>query len=80
VNVVVPPATILAEPRPLDTNWAAFVPVEAATAIVDTVAELLLVTVKVKGAPTLWHTVPKLVLVLAVIARVGRVVKLLSVP
>ena len=55
-------------------------PVEAATAIPLTVEELLLVTVKVNGAPTAWHTVPKLVVVLAVMLRVGRVVKVLMVP
>ena len=80
VNVVVPPATILAEPRPLETNWAALVPVEAATAILLTVDELLLVTVKVNEVPTLWHTVPKLVEVFAVMLSVGKVEKLLSVP
>ena len=80
VKVVVAPAARLAEPKALDTNWAAFVPVEAATAIELTVEELLFVTVKVSAAPTAWHTVPKLVLVLAVMLRVGSVVKLLSVP
>jgi len=80
VNVVVPPAARLEDPKPLDTNWPALVPVEAATAILLTVDELLLVTVKVNEVPTLWHTVPKLVEVFAVMLSVGKVEKLLSVP